>query len=66
MKRWGRHTGPQAGQVWERKGDLWLIIEDIRYGYVEWDLDAFCLTTGKRGYWRVNDLRAQQEWKQVA
>ena len=65
MKRWGHHTGPQVGQVWEHEGDLWLIVEDIRYGYVEWLLDTFCLTTGERVNWRINNMRTQQGWKQI-
>ena len=66
--RWGKRDAPQIGQVWEltgRHAGLWLILEDVRWGHVEWDFDAFSLETGERYTLNVNEVKAHNLWTRV-
>lgn len=68
MKGWGKRSAPQAGQVWEHTvgHEMFLIIEDLRYGYNEWRFDVFDLMTGVRREYHVAGQKAQNFLRRVA
>lgn len=63
---WGKRSCPHVGEVWERDGELWLILEEVRYGWSRWDLEVWNLATGSRGKWTIAGPKAQDFWKRFA
>ncbi len=62
--KWGKRTAPHINEVWEfYDNNLWLIIEDVRYGRRYWKFDAFCLTTGDREIIHVMTIADQRCWE---